>query len=59
MIEAPWLVNGGHGASLRHHKAAGETITTSPWVQFAGVATCHAIVPFRSAPRRHISTSIM
>ena len=20
MIEAPWLVNGGHGASLRHHK---------------------------------------
>eukprot|EP01047_Picozoa_sp_COSAG01_P018673 COSAG01_NODE_1017_length_12107_cov_114.566372_4_plen_127_part_00 len=19
MIEAPWLVNGGHGASLRHH----------------------------------------
>jgi hypothetical protein len=20
IIEAPWLVNGGHGASLRHHK---------------------------------------
>jgi hypothetical protein len=20
VIEAPWLVNGGHGASLRHHK---------------------------------------
>jgi hypothetical protein len=20
MIEAPWLVNGGHGASLRHHR---------------------------------------
>eukprot|EP01047_Picozoa_sp_COSAG01_P112067 COSAG01_NODE_40832_length_459_cov_0.850000_1_plen_22_part_10 len=19
MIEAPWLVNGGHGASFRHH----------------------------------------
>jgi hypothetical protein len=19
VIEAPWLVNGGHGASLRHH----------------------------------------
>jgi hypothetical protein len=21
IIEAPWLVNGGHGASLRHHTA--------------------------------------
>jgi hypothetical protein len=23
IIEAPWLVNGGHGASLRHHNGAG------------------------------------
>ena len=22
LIEAPWLVNGGHGASLRHHNVA-------------------------------------
>jgi hypothetical protein len=22
IIEAPWLVNGGHGASLRHHSRA-------------------------------------
>eukprot|EP01047_Picozoa_sp_COSAG01_P025774 COSAG01_NODE_1641_length_9647_cov_5.299539_2_plen_76_part_00 len=22
IIVAPWLVNGGHGASLRHHNAA-------------------------------------
>jgi hypothetical protein len=28
VIEAPWLVNGGHGASLRHHKwlAPGEGV---------------------------------
>jgi hypothetical protein len=25
VIEAPWLVNGGHGASLRHHNAASPT----------------------------------
>eukprot|EP01047_Picozoa_sp_COSAG01_P010710 COSAG01_NODE_458_length_16743_cov_124.609208_17_plen_119_part_00 len=24
LIEAPWLVNGGHGASLRHHKQASQ-----------------------------------
>jgi hypothetical protein len=37
VIEAPWLVNGGHGASLRHHKAprpatdlVSSTVTTSP-----------------------------
>jgi hypothetical protein len=23
LIEAPWLVNSGHGASLRHHNRAG------------------------------------
>jgi hypothetical protein len=22
IIEAPWLVNGGHGASFRHHNCA-------------------------------------
>jgi hypothetical protein len=25
IIEAPWLVNGGHGASLRHHYAHADT----------------------------------
>jgi hypothetical protein len=27
IIEAPWLVNGGHSASLRHHKQLGHTRT--------------------------------
>jgi hypothetical protein len=28
IIEAPWLVNGGHGASLRHHN---HTSVASHW----------------------------
>jgi hypothetical protein len=29
IIEAPWLVNGGHGASLRHHKV-GSPVADAP-----------------------------
>eukprot|EP01049_Picozoa_sp_SAG25_P006678 SAG25_NODE_514_length_7279_cov_5.792758_2_plen_174_part_00 len=39
VIEAPWLVNGGHGASLRHHKVT-------------SLASVGAIPSFRATRRR-------
>jgi hypothetical protein len=52
VIEAPWLVNGGHGASLRHHKGT-KTLGTSSGVctmwgaqnrKYGLVASCSATV---------------
>jgi hypothetical protein len=37
IIEAPWLVNGGHGASLRHHN-----VTSSPWLEAPALALAAA-----------------
>ena len=34
VIEAPWLVNGGHGASLRHHKGIKNTHESQPRVNY-------------------------
>jgi hypothetical protein len=30
MIEAPWLANGGHGASVRHHDDLCATVPAMP-----------------------------
>jgi hypothetical protein len=49
VIEAPWLVNGGHGASLRHH-----TCTCPPTLTDTACPCCHS--PAR--PLR-LSTSLL
>jgi hypothetical protein len=39
LIEAPWLVNGGHGASLRHHNGTPPGLANS-WCLAAKPALC-------------------
>jgi hypothetical protein len=51
-IEAPWLANGGHGASFRHHKG-GQGLAAHPW---ACASSCPSPCP-RSPPSSSASSS--
>jgi hypothetical protein len=48
MIESPWLVNGGHGASLRHHKWLSLARTTG---MPTALHTCAGDTPTAVKPR--------
>jgi hypothetical protein len=58
VIEALWLVNGAHGASLRHHSAAGGSACShlQQQRQHLGGVELVGVVP---APPRHDSTALM